>query len=59
MLTAILIALSMLGNNPQWSDDDYRCAIADQHPDATNQAIAIVRSMDCIVYEDLTAECDQ
>lgn len=58
MLTLALV-LSILGANPHWSDDAYRFAIADQHPTATARAVSIVQSLDCVVYEDLTAKCEK
>lgn len=59
MILTILIALSILGANPRWSDDDYRFALADAHPTETRAAIAIVQALDCRVYEDLTATCEK
>lgn len=57
MLIALLIALSLIGHNPDWADDDYRFGIADQFPGSTRYAIALVQSTDCTLFEDLTTRC--
>ena len=57
MILTLLIALSILGANPHWSDDTYRFTIADNHPTETATAVRIVQLAGCTVFEDLTARC--